>query len=72
MQAIHTHRFYTQIRGSNNSKDIVVEKIIKEHSLISQQPVQCEDIAKIFLDTGDNKVQDVAVRNRKSLRNNLG
>ena len=72
MQVIHTHRFYAQIRGSNNSKDIVDEKIMKEYSLISQQPVQSEDIAKIFLDTGDNKVQDVAVRNRKSLRNNHG
>jgi hypothetical protein len=72
MQAIHIHRFYTQIRGSNNSKDIVVDKIIKEHSLISQQPVQCEDIAKIFLATGDNKVEDVVVRNQKSLGNNLG
>ena len=72
MQAIHIHRFYTQIRGSNNSKDIVVEKIIREHSLISQQPVQCQDIAKIFLATGDNKVKDVVVGNQKSLGNNLG
>jgi hypothetical protein len=73
MQAIYTHRFYTQIRGSNNSKDIVDEKIMKEYSLISQQLVQCEDIAKIFLAvTGDNKVENVVVRNQRSLRNNPG